>query len=61
MIIPLKREYDKLEYLGRGPHENYIDRNYSADIALYKTSIDDIYIITEADRSATTILFYYEY
>lgn len=27
----------------------------------YKTSVDDIYIITEADRSATTILFYYEY
>ena len=29
--------------------------------AKYKTSVDDIYIITEADRSATTILFYYEY
>lgn len=29
--------------------------------AKYKTIVDDIYIITEADRSATTILFYYEY
>lgn len=29
--------------------------------AKYKTSVDDIYIITEADRTATTILFYYEY
>ena len=30
-------------------------------LAKYKTSIDDIYIITEADRSATTILFCDEY
>ena len=44
VIIPLKKEYDKLEYLGRGPHENYIDRNYSADIALYKTSIEDLFV-----------------
>lgn len=29
--------------------------------AKYETSVDDIYIITEADRSATTILFYDEY
>ena len=44
MIIPLKKEYDKIEYIGRGPHENYIDRNYSADIGLYKTSIDDLFV-----------------
>lgn len=30
-------------------------------LAKYETSVDDIYIITEADRSATTILFYDEY
>ena len=29
--------------------------------AKYETSKEDIYIITEADRSATTILFNYEY
>lgn len=44
MIIPLKKEYKHLEYLGRGPHENYIDRNYSADIGLYKTSIDELFV-----------------
>ncbi len=44
LIIPLKKEYDRLEYLGRGPHENYIDRNYSADIGLYKTSIDELFV-----------------
>lgn len=30
-------------------------------LAHYKTSRDDIYIITEWDRSATTILFTHEY
>ena len=44
LIVPLKKEYDKLEYLGRGPHENYIDRSYSADIGLYKTSIDELFV-----------------
>ena len=44
LIIPLKKEYDRLEYLGRGPHENYIDRNYSADIGLYKTDVADLFV-----------------
>lgn len=30
-------------------------------LAKYETSVDDIYIITEADRTATTILFTHEY
>ncbi len=42
--IPLKKEYEKLEYLGRGPHENYIDRNHGADIALYKTNIEELFV-----------------
>ncbi len=44
LIVPLKNEYSHLEYLGRGPHENYIDRNYSADIGLYKVSIDELFV-----------------
>ncbi len=44
LIFPLSCEYDRLEYLGRGPHENYIDRLYSADIGLYKTAVDDLYV-----------------
>lgn len=45
MILPLERSaYTNLEYLGRGPHENYIDRNEGADIGLYKTKIDDLYV-----------------
>ena len=45
MILPLEREaYTDLEYLGRGPHENYIDRNTGADIGLYKTKLDALYV-----------------
>lgn len=36
--------FDKMEYLGRGPYENYIDRNTSTDIGLYNVNIDDIFV-----------------
>ena len=44
MMIPVKNEYDTLRYLGRGPHENYIDRYYSADIGCYETKIKDLFV-----------------
>ena len=44
LVFPLKREYDRIEYLGKGPHENYIDRAYGADIGLYRTDIDNLFV-----------------
>ena len=44
MIFPFIRHYDTFEYLGRGPHENYIDRCVSADMGLYKIKIDDLFV-----------------
>lgn len=44
VIIPLKNKYETLEYLGRGPHENYVDRCKGADIGLYKLKIDDLFV-----------------
>lgn len=45
MILPLERKaYTELDYLGRGPHENYIDRNEGADIAIYKLKLDELYV-----------------
>jgi beta-galactosidase len=35
--------FDNLEYFGRGPHENYIDRNRSAFVGLYKSKVADQY------------------
>ncbi len=40
----LPNDYYRLEYLGKGPYENYIDRNLSADIGLHKISVDDLYV-----------------
>ena len=36
-------EYYRLDWLGRGPHENYIDRLDSADIALHKVDINKLF------------------
>ena len=44
VVFPFKKEYTDLEYLGRGPHENYIDRCEGAFIGLYKTKIEDLFV-----------------
>jgi beta-galactosidase len=35
--------FDNLKYLGRGPHENYIDRNHSAFVGIYESKVADQY------------------
>jgi len=35
--------FDHLTYFGRGPHENYIDRNHSAFVGLYEGKVADQY------------------
>lgn len=40
----LPNDYYRLDYLGRGPYENYIDRSLSADIGLHKLNIDELYV-----------------
>ncbi len=35
--------FDRLQYFGRGPHENYIDRNRSAFVGLYQSKVADQY------------------
>ncbi len=44
IIFPFVNCFDRLDYLGRGPVENYIDRNKGTDIGLYKTSIDELFV-----------------
>ncbi|MDR1343577.1 MAG: DUF4981 domain-containing protein [Prevotellaceae bacterium] len=38
-VIP--KQYSNLTYYGRGPWENYIDRCYSANAGLYKSTVDE--------------------
>ncbi len=35
--------FDNLTYFGRGPHENYIDRNSSASVGIYESKVADQY------------------
>lgn len=38
-VIP--KQYSNLTYYGRGPWENYIDRSYSANVGLYRSTVDE--------------------
>ncbi|MDR1340590.1 MAG: DUF4981 domain-containing protein [Prevotellaceae bacterium] len=42
-ILVLAGMYRNLTYYGRGPWENYIDRNYSSDLGIYAGTVDDQY------------------
>jgi len=43
MEIELSEGFFKLMYYGRGPHENYCDRNTSAFVGLYRSSVAEQY------------------
>ncbi len=43
MRMRLPKSFETVEYFGRGPQENYCDRNYGTDIGLYKSSVADQY------------------
>jgi beta-galactosidase len=44
MRMEIPEGYDQLQYFGRGPHENYIDRNHSSQVGLYDSSVDEQYV-----------------
>ena len=44
LLFPLSGVFDKVRYLGRGPFDNYIDRDSAADIGLYTEKIDSMYV-----------------
>ena len=43
MTLQMPKEYDQVQYYGRGPAENYIDRNSSEFIGLYNNKVQDEY------------------
>lgn len=44
MNMQILKEFDNLTYYGRGPHENYWDKNTSAFVGLYKNKVADLYV-----------------
>ena len=43
MNLQLVREYENMQWLGRGPQENYLDRNSGAFVGLYSGKVKDQY------------------
>ncbi len=41
MQLILPKEYSEIKYYGRGPVENYSDRNYSEHVGLYEQKVSD--------------------
>ena len=41
MQMPMPRSFENIEYYGRGPVENYIDRKGNADLAIYRQTVDE--------------------
>ena len=44
MNLVMTEGYELLEYFGRGPHENYIDRNSSSMVGHYRSTVEDQYV-----------------
>ncbi|WP_159523799.1 glycoside hydrolase family 2 TIM barrel-domain containing protein [Sunxiuqinia indica] len=43
MVVRLSGDYDQFAYYGRGPWENYNDRNSAASLGIYKSDVADQY------------------
>lgn len=41
MQMPMPRSFETVEYYGRGPVENYIDRNHCTDLGVYRQSVTE--------------------
>lgn len=41
MVLCLKSGFENMSWFGRGPWENYVDRNVSAFVDLYQSKVDD--------------------
>ncbi|MEI8085129.1 MAG: glycoside hydrolase family 2 TIM barrel-domain containing protein [Paludibacter sp.] len=44
MIMTLDKQYDNFEFYGRGPWENYADRNYASQVGIYSSKVADQYV-----------------
>ena len=43
MQLQMPKQYNTVEYYGRGPHENYCDRNSSQFLGRYKSTVSEQY------------------
>ena len=61
VLFTLPGSFRKVEYFGRGPFENYVDRCSGAKKGLYKTTVDDMitpYIMPQEYGNRTGVKFF---
>ncbi len=59
MRMTMPKAYDRVNYFGRGPEENYIDRNNSTDMGRYSSSVADMfypYIVPQETGTHTDVV-----
>ncbi len=44
MTMAIENQFKNVVYYGKGPHENYSDRNRSANVGLYSAKVEDFYV-----------------
>jgi beta-galactosidase/beta-glucuronidase len=44
VIMTMPAGFEQFTWLGRGPEENYIDRNFGVAVGVYSSSVDDQYV-----------------
>ncbi|MEO8405500.1 MAG: glycoside hydrolase family 2 TIM barrel-domain containing protein [Chitinophagaceae bacterium] len=58
MQMGIEKSYDHIEWYGRGPLENYIDRRYGSDVGIYQKSITDFmepYVVPQENGNRTDV------
>lgn len=58
MQMGIPRPYDQISYYGRGPYENYIDRNSGSEAGIYSQAIDQLmepYVVPQENGNRTDV------
>ncbi|HEX6847215.1 MAG TPA: glycoside hydrolase family 2 TIM barrel-domain containing protein [Chitinophagaceae bacterium] len=58
----INKDFTEIEYFGRGPFENYIDKRYGADVGIYKMPINDFmenYVVPQENGNRTDVGWMY--
>ncbi|HJZ38760.1 MAG TPA: glycoside hydrolase family 2 TIM barrel-domain containing protein [Bacteroidales bacterium] len=61
MRMHINKEYDNMKYFGRGPWENYIDRNTSALVSLYSGKVSEqgfLYVRPQENNYRTDVRWF---
>jgi beta-galactosidase len=62
MQMGIERSYDNIEWFGKGPMENYIDKNYGADVGIYNLPINKFienYVVPQENGNRTDVRWMY--